>query len=317
MDACGHYAADAGSVQRRLTSERCFSEASGIDALAQRALRYLYLAPDQAETLRGRLPGADGASPSEAERRSAVREFAKDLFVEESAVRFYGFRVQTRMAIVRLAGSRLLLYSPVPLRRRLRQELEQLGRISFIVSPNKIHNLTLAEYRTAFSEAKLLVPPGLPERMPGLPFDAVLSDEPVPDWSPDLRHVLTRGNMFFAEALLFHRPSRTLLVGDLVERIGPGIASPIARGVARLLGVSSHPMASPEFRYYTADADAFEAGMAEVLRWPIERVFLCHGDLIEEKGREVVARVVDTLVEEVRGRGRARRALFERLARIQ
>ena len=76
-------------------------------------------------------------------------EFAKDLFVEESEVKFYGFRVQTRMAVVRLPGARLLLYSPVPLTTRLRQELEQLGQISFIVSPNKIHNLTLADYRAA------------------------------------------------------------------------------------------------------------------------------------------------------------------------
>jgi hypothetical protein len=89
-------------------------------------------------------------------------EFAKEIFVEESAVKFYGLRVQTRMAAIRLPGPRLVLYSPVPLTTRLRRDLEQLGEISFIVSPNKIHNQTLVEYRAAFPEAKLLVPPGLP-----------------------------------------------------------------------------------------------------------------------------------------------------------
>jgi len=244
-------------------------------------------------------------------------EFAKDLFIEESAVGFYGFRVQTRMAAIRLPGARLLLYSPVYLTPRLREELQQLGDVSFIVSPNKIHNLTLEDYRAAFPEAKLFVPPGLPERLPELSFDRVLSDEPVAAWSPDVEHVLTRGNVFFAEALLFHRASHTLLVGDFVERIGPSTASPVARAVARIFGVRSHPMASPEFRYYTTDGEEFEAGMADVLRWPIERVFLCHGELIEENGREIVARVVDSLLEEVRGRSSASRALFERLARIQ
>jgi hypothetical protein len=76
-------------------------------------------------------------------------------------------------------------------------------------------------------------------------------------------------------------------------------------------------MASPEFRYYTLDADAFEAGFAEVLRWPIERVFLCHGALIEENGREVVARVAEALLQQVRGRGALSRALFRRLAALQ
>lgn len=244
-------------------------------------------------------------------------EFAEEVFVEESAVKFYGFRIQTRMAAIRLSGPRLFLYSPVPLTTRLRRDLEQLGEISFIVSPNKIHNQTLAEYRTAFPEAKLFVPPGLPERLPALTFDKVLSEEPVADWSPDLEHVLTRGNVFFAEALFFHGTSRTLLVGDFVERIGPGVASPFARAVARVFGVRSDPMASPEFRYYTIDAEAFEESIRKVLQWPIERVFLCHGELIEEKGRAVVGQIADSLLEEVRGRGFVTRALFERLAKLQ
>ena len=43
-------------------------------------------------------------------------EFADEVFVEESSVRFYGFLIQTRMAVIRLSGNRLFLYSPVPLR---------------------------------------------------------------------------------------------------------------------------------------------------------------------------------------------------------
>jgi hypothetical protein len=103
-------------------------------------------------------------------------------------------------------------------------------------------------------------------------------------------------------------PSRALLVGDFVEKTGPSVASPFARGVAHIFGVSSHPMASPEFRYYTTDAEAFRKSVADVLQWPIERVFLCHGELIEEKGREIVAQVVDSLLEEVRGRSSMSRA---------
>ncbi len=246
-----------------------------------------------------------------------MREFAKDLFVEEGAIRFYGCRLQTRMAAVRLPEDRLFLYSPVPLTDRLRGDLEQLGEVSFIVSPNKIHNLTLADYRATFPKAKLLVPPGLPERVPSLVFDEVLSDGPVEDWSPQLEHVLTSGNVFFAEALFFHGPSQTLLAGDFVERIGPGTASPFARAVARVFGVRSHAMASPEFRYYTTDVAAFEESIARVLQWPITRIFLCHGELVEDGGREVVADVAASLAEEVRDRSAIVCVLLERLARIQ
>ena len=53
-------------------------------------------------------------------------EFADEVFVEESSVRFYGFRIQTRMAAIRLSGNRLFVYSPVPLKGSLRDELERL-----------------------------------------------------------------------------------------------------------------------------------------------------------------------------------------------
>ncbi len=144
-------------------------------------------------------------------------EFADGIFVEDSSVRFYGFQIQTRMAVVSLPGRRLWLYSPVSLSCSLREELGVLGEMACVVSPNKIHNVTLAAYRNAYPEARFYAPPGLPERRPDLNFEVVLTEEPEGAWQPELDHVLSQGNLFFSEALFFHRRSRTLLVGDFVE----------------------------------------------------------------------------------------------------
>jgi hypothetical protein len=244
-------------------------------------------------------------------------EFADEVFVEESSVRFYGFRIQTRMAAIRLSGNRLFLYSPVPLTRNLRNELERLGSVAFIVSPNKIHNLSLAEYRAAYPDAKLFAPPGLPERRPDLSFDSVLSGQPIQDWSAELEYVLAKGNVFFSEAFFFHRATRTLFVGDFVERIGPGVASASARAAARLFGVRSHAMASPEFRFYTAHAEALRESIAQVLRWPLERIFLCHGELVPAGGREVFSQVGESILREIEARGAVARFLFRQIAKAQ
>jgi hypothetical protein len=244
-------------------------------------------------------------------------EFADEVFVEESSVRFYGFLIQTRMAVIRLSGNRLFLYSPVPLRSGLRDEIERLGHVAFIVSPNKIHNLTLAEYRAAYPQAKLFAPPGLPERRPDLAFDAVLSGQPIEDWSAELEYVVTKGNVFFSEAFFFHRSTRTLFVGDFVERIGPGVVSAFARAAARLFGVRSHPMASPEFRFYTANAEALRESIEQVLQWPLERIFLCHGELVAAGGREVFSQVAESILRELEARGPLARFLFRQIAKAQ
>jgi hypothetical protein len=250
-------------------------------------------------------------------RESALIELAENVFLEESRVRFYGFRIQTRMTVVRLSGGRLFVHSPTFLGDSTRQELDGLGEVCFVVSPNKIHNQAMAEYMKAFPEARFFASPGLVERRPELPFTDVLGDVAPAAWSSELDQVLTKGNVFFSEALFFHRSSRTLIVADLVENFDAGTASVLGRGMAALFGVSSRPVASPEFRLYTNDADAAAASFRRAQRWDFERIVLCHGGLVEENAPEVFRTVCDELLEKVRRRGRVARRLLGVLARLQ
>jgi hypothetical protein len=221
------------------------------------------------------------------------------------------------MAAIRLSDGQLFLYSPVFLDPELRARLDRLGTVAFVVSPNKIHNLTLAEYRDSYPHARLYAPPGLPERRPDLSFDAVLTDTPEPPWQQELDQALTQGNVFFSEALFLHRRSRTLLVGDLVEDIQRETASGLARAAASLFGVRPRPMASPEFRFYTHDPEAAEAALSRVKRWEFERIFLCHGRPIVSDAQQVFEEVCDELIEETRRRGSFRHWLLRQLAKAQ
>ncbi len=246
-----------------------------------------------------------------------MRQLADGVFTADAWIRFYGVRLQTRMAVVRLRGERLLVYSPIPLRDTPRDELARLGAVRFVVSPNKIHNQTLDEWRRAHPDAELLAPPGLAERRPELRFDGELGPQPDPRWAEELDQVLTGGNVFFSEALLFQRQSGTLLVGDFVENLDRHSAGPFARALARAFGVRQHPMASPEFRFYTHDAEAARAALERARAWPIERIFLCHGALIETEAAAVFDAVCEDLLAAAARRRGASRWLLRRLAALQ
>jgi hypothetical protein len=246
-----------------------------------------------------------------------LREFAEGIHLVESTVRFYGVRIQTRMTVVQLSGSRLFVHSPVALEPALRRDLDGLGEVTFVVSPNKIHHLSIGEYVDAYPRAKVFASPGLPERRADLGFDGVLGDRPNPGWAAELDQAEVGGNLFFAEIVFLHRASRTLIVADLVENLDSDTASIFARTLARLFGVGSEPVASPEHRLYTNDLQAASRSLERIQSWDFESIVLSHGTLIESDGRAVMEAVGQRLLSGVRRRSAASRKILELLARLQ
>lgn len=90
---------------------------------------------------------------------SRLEQVDGDLWVAEGEiVSFYGFPYPTRAAIARLADGRLWVWSPVRLNSELRAEVDHLGSVAHLVSPNKLHHLYLAEWKAANPQATLWGP---------------------------------------------------------------------------------------------------------------------------------------------------------------
>jgi hypothetical protein len=99
--------------------------------------------------------------------------------VEGGIVSFYGFPYPTRAMIVRFGNGDLWLWSPVKLSEELRREVDGLGRVAHLVSPNKIHHLFLGEWKDAYPEAKLWGPASTIAKRSDLQFEAALQDVPA------------------------------------------------------------------------------------------------------------------------------------------
>jgi hypothetical protein len=73
----------------------------------------------------------------------------------------------TRMTVVRLADGALFVHSPTPLVPSLREEITALGRVRWIIGPNRIHYWWIPEWRQAFPEAEIYVAPRVREQAKG------------------------------------------------------------------------------------------------------------------------------------------------------
>lgn len=191
-----------------------------------------------------------------------------------------------RSTVVDLGERTLFVHSPVQIA-VAREPIQSLGHVTHIVSPNKLHHLFLEEWKAAFPDAKLYAPPGLRAKRPDLPFEAELGDEPLPAWANVLDQRVVWGSFFMNEALFFHRPSRTLLVGDLIENHDPQVLGPLHRFLARANAMlAPHGTTPRNYRLSFFGRSKARKAMQEVLQWEPRRIVVMHGPCIEENAPE-------------------------------
>jgi hypothetical protein len=223
-----------------------------------------------------------------------LRELASGLWVAERKLRFLGVELGTRMTVMRLGDGSLLVHSPIDPLPTLRAELDRAGRVRFIAAPNRLHHLFAAAFREACPGSELHAAPGLAERFPGLPIDAVLSDEPA-GWSADVDHHRVKGIPATNEVAFHHRPSRTLVLTDLAFNIGPE-APPWTRFSMRVAGAYGHFGPSRIERILIRDRAAARASFERILAWDFDRVVVGHGRVLESGGRRALRRSYDWLL---------------------
>ncbi len=103
-----------------------------------------------------------------------------------------GLHVRLRMTVIRLPNGSLWLYSPVPIDDELANDLAALGPVEHIIAPNCFHHLHAAAAKRRYPQAKLWAAPGLREKCPDVPFDAVVSEPELP-WEDVLETLLIAG----------------------------------------------------------------------------------------------------------------------------
>jgi hypothetical protein len=205
------------------------------------------------------------------------------------AVSFFGFPYPTRMAIARLADGALWIWSPIHLDAELRAGLEALGEPRHVVEPNKLHHLALAEWLAAWPSLQVYAPPGLARRRPDVEFVAELTDEPPPPWKDEIDQVCVEGSFAMTEVLFLHRPSRTCLVGDLIQKHDPDAMKGWQRWAMKADGLAGPDGSTPrEWRLTFVDRARARKAMRRAIAWDPVNLIIAHGTCTFGGGTEVL-----------------------------
>ncbi len=221
---------------------------------------------------------------------SILIPFAEGIWIANgSPVSSFGFRYPIRMAILRLSDQSLFTWSPIPLSEALRNEVDRLGAVRFIVAPNSLHHLFLHEWKSAYPDAKLYGSAELQKRRSDLSFDGELCDTLPAPWAPEIQHVRVGGNVITPEFVFFHHLSKTTLFTDLLQNFEEGWFTgwrALVAGLDDLVG--SQPRVPRKFRMAFVNRRAAKDAVERIKAWPSERILMAHGTPIEKEGRAFI-----------------------------
>jgi hypothetical protein len=218
--------------------------------------------------------------------------FAEDIWVAEGPVcSFYGFAYPTRMAVIRLRGGELFVWSPVKLDDDLRGEVDALGVVAHLVEPNALHHLFLPDWIGTYPAARVYAPPGLKKKRKDIRFDAELGDAAEPGWAGQIDQIVLHGSFYLTEIFFFHRQSRTALICDAIQSFPRDWFKGWRGMLARLGGIVEPSIGAPsDWRSSFWNRKRARAAVEALLALAPERVVLAHCAPAAQDGAALIRR---------------------------
>lgn len=207
------------------------------------------------------------------------------IWILEYPVRFGGMDLFGRMTIIKLDNGDLIIHDPCEINDHQKQEIDKLGKVKYIIAPGSFHHLFVTDFQQKYPDAETYLCPGLERKRPDIKFEWILGNVPDPRWEDILDQIVIQGTKYIWEVAFFHRPSKTLILVDLLENIGDDFKHPTSL-ILRfwwkvVFKMWNHPKAAPEYQMGWGRKDIVKKGLSKILDWHAERIILAHGELIE------------------------------------
>ena len=217
--------------------------------------------------------------------------------VSGDALRMYGvLPFTTRMTVVLLESGGLWLHSPVQPTLERRRAVDRLGPVEHLVAPNKIHSLGIEPWKALYPSARVWASPGFNRRHPDIAVDAALTNDAEAPWSGEIDRCVIDGHAVLDEVAFLHRPSRTLIVTDFIQKHDAAGETWIWRGVKRMAGILGRDGGVPlDIRFSVRDKATMRRSIDTILGWDFDHLIIAHGHCLHGGAKEDVSRAVNWL----------------------
>ena len=153
-------------------------------------------------------------------------------------------------------------------------------------------HLFVTDFQQKYPNAETFICPGLERKRPDIHFDWILGNVPDPRWANVLDQVVIQGTRIIWEVVFFHKPSKTIILVDLLENIGDDYqhkAGLLLRFWWKVVyKMWNNPKAAPEYQMGWGKKAIVKQGLDKIIAWNADRVILAHGEFVEARVNEVL-----------------------------
>lgn len=193
------------------------------------------------------------------------------------------------VTVIRLNSGKLILHSMAPFTEADLAAIKSVGQPAWLLESMLLHDTYASEGRQAFPGLPFLGPPGF-GKVVKFPVEDLI---PAPqEWSEEIQVIRLAGAPKLEEHLILHRPSRTLILADLIFNF-PANEGGWDRFFHRhIVGFHRYPGMSRIFKWCISDRQAFRESLEEVFAADFDRIIPGHGELIERNGKALLERAM-------------------------
>lgn len=220
---------------------------------------------------------------------------ADGIWCHRAQYRFGALELPHAVTVIRKRDGGLIVHSPARLDDATRNALKALGDVAAIVWPSWWHDLYLRQWADAYPDALLYVAPDLRRAVDGRSTARILAEPSDIDADVDVIAVDDL-RVWLDEYVFLHKPSKTLIVADLVVNVGPDLPFPTNAFFA-LMGARSGPFVPWFYRTVARDKRRLRAQLDRTASLDFDRLIVGHGDNVLSNARSVFTAAVNRLLE--------------------
>lgn len=200
-----------------------------------------------------------------------------------------GAQLGRRVTILRLQSGKLLIHSTGPFTAADVRAIKTLGAPAWLADVTLNHDTFSDLGRAAFPE----IPYGLPDDFIHVDGERFSLNHPPAEWRDEIQVIEIAGMPRVREYAFYHRPSRTLIVADLVFNFEQ--CSTWTRQFFRWAGgIKEYPGMSRLFASLISDKPAFTRSLQQIFQCEFDRLIVAHGAIIQTNAKQRLANALKT-----------------------